>query len=182
VDENGDAYALSNNLKAIGSAGWEGKGYEPSEVPPETKSMTHLKLISQETAHTDYIFTVISEAFGFRGAALLIMGFLFVMLMGLAVALFSRDPLGRIMTIGIISLIFAHFIEHIGMNIGVLPITGIPLPLISYGGTFVLVILFLMGLVQSVWVHRNKVIEEADAKAKKPERAAWGMRTARETS
>ncbi len=163
VNVKDEAYALNNNLIAIGSSGWEGKGYEPDQVPDNTKSQTFLGLVSKETAHTDYIFTVLAEAFGFRGAALLIMVLLFIMLMSLTVALFSRDALGRVLVIGIVGLFFAHAFEHIGMNIGILPITGIPLPLVSYGGTFVLVIMFLFGLIQSVWVHRNKVIEEPEA-------------------
>ena len=61
---------------------------------------------------------------------------------------------GRLLVVGVVALFFAHIFQNVGMNVLLMPITGIPLPLISYGGTFMVMILFLLGLVQSVWVHR----------------------------
>jgi rod shape determining protein RodA len=90
-------------------------------------------------------------------------GFVFLLMLCLSVAFFARDALGRLVVAGVLALLFAHTFEHIGMNIGLLPITGIPLPLISYGGTFLVMNLFLFGLVQSVWVHRNAAIEARQA-------------------
>ena len=142
VDVKGDGYSLTNLLKAVGSAGLEGKGLHIKDLPEGQKSMLQLGLTSKATAHTDFIFSSFMIAF------------------------FSRDQLGRLITVGIIALLFAHIFEHIGMNIGITPITGIPLPLISYGGTFMVMNLFLFGLIQSVWVHRNAMIEEEKAKAK----------------
>ena len=72
----------------------------------------------------------------------------------------------KVQVVGVTGQIFAHVFEHIGMNIGLTPITGIPLPLVSYGGTFLLINMCLFGLVQSVWVHRSVAIEEV----KKPQR------------
>ena len=135
-----------------------------------------LGLVPQMTSHDDFIFTVIAETFGFQGAALLIFGLLFLLIMALTVAFFACDSLGRLIATGIVGLLFAHCFEHIGMNIGLLPITGIPLPLVSYGGTFVLIVMFLFGMIQSVWVHRNKMLETPESqKAPRPSSRPSGV-------
>jgi rod shape determining protein RodA len=170
VDLKGDAYDMNNNQIAIGSAGWEGKGiYErpTAEELEDQESGGHTSLphmvglgnISNKTAHTDYIYTVLSESFGFRVSGLVIMGFLLILLLKFMVAFFARDTMGRVLVSGVAGLIFGHAFEHIGMNIGLMPITGVPLPFISYGGTFLMVILFLFGMTQSVWVHRNQMLQ-----------------------
>ena len=166
VDTKGAGWNLTNLLIAVGSAGWDGKGLDAREMPPGQKSMLQLGLTSKSTAHTDFIYASSAESFGFRGAAIMIIGFVFILTMALMISFFSRDQLGRLIAVGIIALLFAHIFEHIGMNIGILPITGIPLPLISYGGTFMVMNLFLFGLIQSVWVHRNAMVEEEKAKTK----------------
>jgi rod shape determining protein RodA len=169
VNEKDEAYALINILTATATAGWEGKGNDPERVPEGNKSLTHLNLVPANTSHNDFIFTVIAEAFGFSGSALMMVGFLFILVMALVIAFFAGDSLGRLIVTGIVALLFAHVFEHIGMNIGILPITGIPLPLVSYGGTFVMIVLGLFGMMQSVWVHRNKMLEVPDAqKAPRP--------------
>jgi rod shape determining protein RodA len=71
------------------------------------------------------------------------------------VAFFARDQLGRLIVVGIVAMMFTHGFQNMGMNILMTPITGIPLPFMSYGGTFLVVCMFLMGMVQSVWIHRN---------------------------
>ena len=163
VDEKGDAWALTHIITAVATAGWDGKGIDPDAVPNGNKSLTHLNLIPTKTSHNDFIFCVIAEAFGFAGSALMMVVFLFLLVMALTIAFFACDSLGRLIVTGIVALLFAHIFEHIGMNIGLLPITGIPLPLVSYGGTFVLIVMFLFGMVQSVWVHRNKMLETAES-------------------
>ncbi|HWB05348.1 MAG TPA: FtsW/RodA/SpoVE family cell cycle protein [Verrucomicrobiales bacterium] len=164
VDVKGDAYAQTNNIIAVASAGWLGKGVDIKDLPPNMSNLTQLNKVPWRTSHNDFIFVVICETFGFRGAAALLGGFLFLLIMCLTVAFFARDALGRLIVTGIIALLFAHIFEHIGMNIGLLPVTGLPLPFISYGGTFLIMNLFLMGLLQSVWVHRNAMLEEEAAK------------------
>lgn len=160
VDIKNEGYALTNILIAVGSAGWEGKGTDLKELPPNMKNMLQLNLVPYETSHNDFVFAVVCETFGFRGAAALLAAFLFLLVMCLMVAFFARDALGRLIVTGIVALLFAHILEHAGMNIGLLPITGLPMPFISYGGTFLIMNLFLMGLLQSVWVHRNRMLEE----------------------
>jgi len=159
-----EGYSLTNILIAVGSAGWQGKGTDIRDLPPNMKSILQLDLIPSPTSHSDHIFAVVCETFGFRGAASLLGMFLFLLVMCFTVAFFARDALGRLLVAGIIALLFAHIFEHMGMNIGLLPITGIPLPFISYGGTFLIMNLFLMGLLQSVWVHRNRMLEEEGAR------------------
>lgn len=159
-----EGWALTNILIAVGSAGWQGKGVDAKELPANMKNLLQLGLLPQVTSHNDFIFAVVCETFGFRGAAALLGLFLFLLVMCFTVAFFARDALGRLIVAGIIALLFAHIFEHMGMNIGLLPITGLPLPFISYGGTFLIMNLFLMGLLQSVWVHRNRMLEEEAAR------------------
>ena len=143
-----EAYSAHNNLLAIGSGGWSGKGFKN----PDT--INNKGFISPDTAINDFIFPVFSEEFGFRGSLLVIGGFLLLLMQLIYVAFYSRDMMGRLLVVGIVGLLFAHIYQNIGMNLLIMPITGIPLPFISYGGTFMVVLLFLMGLSQSVWVHR----------------------------
>lgn len=143
-----EAYSAYNNLLAIGSGGWGGKGFKN----PET--VNHKGFISPDTAINDFIFPVLAEIWGFRGSLLMLGGFLLLLMQCLYVAFYSRDLMGRLLVVGVVALLFAHIYQNVGMNLLIMPITGIPLPLISYGGTFSVVILFLLGLVQSVWVHR----------------------------
>lgn len=148
VDTQGNAYAATNIIKAVGSGGFNGKGYLFE------KSINNLGFIPQVTAHNDFIFAVVAEEMGFKGSILLLAGFAFLLIQMLFIAFYSRDPIGRLITVGVVALFFAHIFQHVGMNILLMPITGIPLPFISYGGTFAVICMFLVGMVQSVWVHR----------------------------
>ncbi len=155
----GEAYSAYNNLLAIGSGGWSGKGFKN----PET--VNNKGFISPDTAINDFIFPVLAEEHGFRGSVLLLGGFLLLMMQCLYVAFYSRDLTGRLLVVGVVGLLFAHIYQNVGMNLLIMPITGIPLPLISYGGTFTVVVLFLLGMVQSVWIHRT------DPETEKPKEA-----------
>ena len=148
VDVLNEAYSAYNNLLAIGSGGWSGKGFKN----PDT--INNKGFISPDTAINDFIFAVLAEEHGFRGSLLMLGGFMLLLLQCIYVAFYSRDMMGRLVVVGVVGLIFAHVYQNVGMNLLIMPITGIPLPFISYGGTFMVVTLFLMGLVQSVWVHR----------------------------
>lgn len=85
----------------------------------------------------------------------LIIGIAGVLILGVTIAFSARDQLGRLIVVGVMAMFFVHTFQNIGMNLVVLPVIGIPIPFISYGGTFMVVTLFLMGMVQSVWVHRH---------------------------
>lgn len=153
VDIQGDGYAPHNVSMAVGKAGWKGVGWKASA---EKGSLHDKKFIPHLTAHNDFIFAVIAEELGFRGALLLIGGFALLLIQGLFIGFYSRDVAGRLIVCMVVALFFAHIYENIGMCVLLMPITGIPLPLISYSGTFVVICMFLLGLVQSVWVHRHK--------------------------
>ncbi len=152
VDISGDAYAPHNVSMAVGKAGWKGVGWKATA---EKGSLHDKGFIPLETAHNDYIFAVIAEELGFRGSILLLTGFALLLIQGLFIAFYSRDLSGRLLVCLVVALFFAHIFESIGMCVLIMPITGIPMPLVSYSGTFVVICMFLLGLVQSVWVHRN---------------------------
>lgn len=152
VNISGDAYAPYYVSMAIGKAGWKGVGYQATA---EQGSLHAKGFLPRDTAHNDYIFAVIAEELGFRGALLLLTTFSLLLIQGLFIAFYSRDVSGRVLVCLIVALFFAHIFESIGMCVLLTPITGIPMPLISYSGTFVVICMFLLGLVQSVWIHRH---------------------------
>lgn len=152
VDTRGSAYSPYYFSMAVGKAGWKGVGYK---APVESGSLFAKGYGSKTTAHNDYIFGVIAEELGFRGSLLLLTAFALLLIQGLFIAFYSRDVSGRLLVCLIVALFFAHIFESIGMCVLIMPVTGIPLPLISYSGTFVVICMFLLGLVQSVWIHRN---------------------------
>lgn len=153
VDISGNAWAPHNVSMAIGKAGWKGVGYNATV---EQGSLNAKGFIPLETAHNDYIFAVIGEELGFRGSLLLLTAFSLLMIQGLFIAFYSRDVMGRMLVCLVVAAFFAHIFESIGMCVLIMPITGIPLPLVSYSGTFVVICMFLLGLVQSVWIHRQE--------------------------
>lgn len=153
TDQNWAPYWVSTT---VGKAGWKGLGWNATE---ERGSLHDKRYIPWRTAHNDYIFAVIAEEQGFRGALLLVTAFALLLIQCLFIAFYSRDLAGRIIVGGVVGLFFAHMFESIGMCVLLTPITGIPLPLVSYSGTFVVICMFLLGLVQSVWVHRSKYRE-----------------------
>lgn len=156
-DQNWAPYWVST---IVGKAGWKGLGWNATE---ERGSLHAKKYIPWKTAHNDYIFAVIAEEQGFRGAMLLITAFALLLIQCLFIAFYSRDLSGRIIVGGVVGLFFAHMFENIGMCVLITPITGIPLPLVSYSGTFVVICMFLLGLVQSVWIHRANVAKAQEA-------------------
>lgn len=150
VDILGAGYGPHHVSMAVGKAGWKGTGWKATE------SLHDKGFIPTDTAHNDYIFAVIGEEFGFRGALLLVSAFTALLILGLFIGFYSRDLTGRMLVCLTVAMFFAHIFENIGMCVLLMPITGIPLPLISYSGTFVVVCMFLLGLVQSVWIHRHE--------------------------
>ncbi|PYL20569.1 MAG: rod shape-determining protein RodA, partial [Verrucomicrobia bacterium] len=149
IDKQGSAWAINQSLIAIGSGGWSGKGFKAPNTQIE------LGFLPATAVHNDYIFSAIGEQWGFVGGAFLIGGFALLLITCLFVAFFAGDQLGMLLVIGITALVFTHIFQNMGMTIAMLPITGVPLPLISYSGSFVLMIMFGLGLVNSVWIHRH---------------------------
>ncbi len=151
LDPLGAGWDLNQCLIAIGSGGFTGKGFKA----PNT--LNELGFLNATAAHNDYIFAVLGEQHGFIGAVALIAAIGLLLLTALYVVTTSGDDLGRYIGVGIVMMLFAHSFENIGMTIQVMPITGIPLPLVSYGGSFLLVTMIGFGLLQSVWIHRRVV-------------------------
>jgi len=149
IDKQGSAWAINQSLIAIGSGGWSGKGFKAPNTQIE------LGFLPATAVHNDYIFSAIGEQWGFVGGAFLLGAFGLLLLTCLFVAFCAGDQFGLLLTIGITTLIFTHLFQNVGMTISMLPITGVPLPLISYSGSFVLMIMFGLGIVNSVWVHRK---------------------------
>lgn len=134
---------------AVGSGGRTGKGYLKG-------TQNILGFLPRAVSSTDFIYSVIAEETGFNGSMILLV--LFGGLLGstIVTGLLCRDNTGRLICTGVSALLFTHIFVNIAMTIGKMPITGIPLPLISYGGTFTISMMTLLGLVQSVSIHGMK--------------------------
>ena len=158
VDPRGTSYGVNQSLIAIGSAGIRGKGFKAPDTQLE------LGLIPAAEAHTDYIVATIGEQWGYLGGAALIAAFGVLIIACMLTAARATDLFGVLIVGGITAQVFFHVFQNIGMTIALMPITGLPLPLVSYGGTFALMLMFSFGLVNSVWVHSRR--EAADAEEK----------------
>ena len=132
---------------AIGSGGMWGRGYMQGR-------QNLLGFLPRTVSPTDFIFAVIAEETGFAGDAALLGLYVVLLGCGLMAALQAPDLMGRVLCVGITTLIFSHVFINVAMTGGLLPVTGIPLPLVSYGGTFLVSTLFTLGLVQSVHVRK----------------------------
>ena len=147
-DPTGSGYTLRQSLIAIGSGGINGKGIGKGEA-------NRLKYLPPSISMNDFIFCVYAEETGYVGSCAMLGLFALLCGCGAWIALRSRDACGRVLAIGITTLVFAHAYINIGMGVGLLPITGLPLPFISSGRTFLLVVMAGLGLVQSVAIHSN---------------------------
>jgi len=148
LDPKDAGWTINQSLIAIGSGGWDGAGYQQG-------TQNILGYLPKNVAYNDLIFSVIGEEHGFVGGSLLILIEGLVLVLCIRVAFFARDRAGMLIASGVTAMLFAHVFVNIGMTIQVVPITGIPLPFISYGGSFLVVCLAGIGLVQSVWIHRK---------------------------
>jgi rod shape determining protein RodA len=111
---------------------------------------TQSRLAFLPERHTDFIFAVFAEMWGFVGALGLLVCYAFLLLRGFEIAAKARDPLGRLLALGVTALLSAQALINLGMVMGILPIVGIPLPLMSYGGSSLVVTLMALGLLLSV--------------------------------
>jgi rod shape determining protein RodA len=147
-DIKGKSWNSYQSELAVGSGGISGKGYMNG-------TQNILGYLPQTVSNTDFIFSVIAEETGFIGAITVI--FLYTMLMASALrtAIVSCDLFGRFVAVGIAGMLFTHTFVNIGMSIRLMPITGLPLPLVSYGGSFIVITMFCLGLLQSIYARRN---------------------------
>ena len=145
-DARGAGYTLRQAMISIGSGGFSGKGVGKGET-------NHLKYLPQAISMNDFIFCVYAEETGFVGSMVLLTLFGILLISCVVTAFYATDGRGRLLALGVSMLIFAHVFINIAMSIGMVPITGLPLPFISSGRTFLVTLTVGLGLVQSVAIH-----------------------------
>ena len=150
AERTGAGWNGDQALIAIGTGGWSGKGFCRGET-------NRLKFLPSSVSMNDFIFCVYAEETGYRGSLLLLGLFATLCLSGIWTAWRATDVRGRLLALGITTLVFAHVFINIAMSIGLLPITGLPLPFISSGRTFLVVVMAGLGLIQSVALHREEI-------------------------
>lgn len=148
ADQLGTGYNVVQSTIAVGSGQLFGRGLASG-------SQSQLNFLPSQA--TDFIFAVLSEKLGMVGGLLVIGLFMTVLVRGYMIAAQARDRFGFFLAAGITTMLLFHAVVNIGMNIGLLPVTGIPLPFISYGGTSLLVSMIGIGLLESVAVRRHKI-------------------------
>ena len=146
-DPLGAGYHITQAKIALGSGGWTGRGLMQG-------TQSRLNFLPEK--HTDFIFTTLSEEFGFVGSMSLVALYTLVIIFCMASALSMRDRFSALLTLGIGITFFLFFAVNIAMVIGLLPVVGVPLPLVSYGGSAMLTLLLGFGLMQSAHVHRQR--------------------------
>ena len=144
----GISWNYRQSLQAVGTGGPFGKGWTKGD-------QAQLGYLPRSVAHNDFIFAVMAEELGFAGGATVVCIFLVLLINNLRLAAQARDRFGLLLIVGVSVILMIHVFVNIGMTIGITPITGLPLPFISYGGTFILSCCILQGLVQSVYRHNR---------------------------
>lgn len=147
TDPSGAGYNLRQAQIAVGSGGIWGKGLAKG-------SQKLLGYLPPSVSMNDFIFAVLAEESGFMGVLLMLALFLGILGPGLRIAVRCTDDRGRLVVIGILTLVFCHLYVNVAMSVGLVPITGLPLPFISAGRTFLIVLMAALGVVQSVAVHQ----------------------------
>lgn len=148
ADPMGTGWNVKQAMIAIGSGQMWGRGLGRG-------TQSQLNFIPEK--HTDFIFASLAEELGFIGVSIVIGLFAVIFYRGIRIAVLARDFFGTYLAVGILSILFIHVFVNIGMNMGVLPVTGIPLPFISYGGTPILVDMFMIGILESIYRRYKKI-------------------------
>lgn len=146
-DPLGAGYHITQSQIALGSGGWTGRGFMEG-------TQSRLNFLPEK--HTDFIFTTLAEEFGFVGAASLLALYLLILVFCIVTALQHRDRYASLLVMGIAVAFFLYFAINMAMVMGLAPVVGVPLPLVSYGGSAMLVLMVAFGLVQSAHIHRPR--------------------------
>ncbi len=146
-DPLGAGYHITQSKIALGSGGWTGRGFMQG-------TQSRLNFLPEK--HTDFIFTTLAEEFGFIGAFSLLGLYILILVFCIASAMANKDRFSSLLTLGIAATFFLFFAVNMSMVMGLAPVVGVPLPLVSYGGSAMLVLLIGFGLVQSAHVHRPR--------------------------
>ena len=149
ADPLGAGYHILQSKIALGSGGLFGRGFMHG-------TQSHLSFLPEH--QTDFIFTMLAEELGLVGAAGLIGLYVLLFAYGFAIALRARNHFGRLLGIGLTTTLFLYVFINIAMVVGLIPIVGVPLPLISYGGTAMITVLVSLGLLMCIFVHRDEQI------------------------
>lgn len=148
LDPQGAGLHVLRSKEAIGSGQLLGKGYFTEGT------LAQLKYVPER--HTDFVFSGIVEGFGFVGGTILIVVYFLLIFRWLWIALHAKDHFGTCLVIGATGMLLAHVFENVGMTIGLMPVTGIPLPFVSYGGSNLLANMMTVGVVLNVWMRRQQ--------------------------
>ena len=146
-DPLGSGYHITQSKIALGSGGWTGRGFMEG-------TQSRLNFLPEK--HTDFIFTTLAEEFGFIGAFFLLVLYALILFFCVISAVNNKDRFGSLMTLGIAATFFLFFAVNMSMVMGLAPVVGVPLPLVSYGGSAMLVLLVAFGLTQSAHIHRPR--------------------------
>ncbi len=146
-DPLGAGYHITQSKIALGSGGWAGRGFMQG-------TQTRLNFLPEK--HTDFIFTTLAEEFGFVGGMSLLALYSLIIVFCIATALATRDRFASLVTTGVAITFFLFFAVNMSMVMGLAPVVGVPLPMVSYGGTAMLVLMAAFGLVQSAHIHRPR--------------------------
>ncbi len=147
-EQRAHSYNVEQALISVGSGGWFGRGWGQGQ-------QITLGYLPRAVSHNDFIFSVIAEEKGFMGSVIVISLYSVVLFTGIRTAAQSRDRLGRLLAVGVVTLIFSQVFINIGMNIRLMPVTGVPLPLLSSGGSSVLCSLIATGVLQNIHLYRR---------------------------
>lgn len=147
-DPMGAGWNVKQAIIAIGSGQFWGRGLGRG-------TQSQLNFIPYK--HTDFIFAALGEEMGFLGVGILLLLFMLFFYRGIRTAMLARDFFGTYLAIGILAILFIHVFVNIGMNMGIMPVTGIPLPFVSYGGTPALVFLAAVGILESIYARYKKI-------------------------
>ena len=150
-DPLGNGYNIMQSKIAIGSGGLTGKGFMQG-------TQSQLNFLPEK--QTDFIFTMFTEEFGFIGGVTLLVIYSLVLLQGYLIALQSNNQFGRLVATGMVSLIALHVFINTAMVMGMIPVVGAPLPILSYGGTFIMVMMVAFGMLLNVSLYRDKEIQK----------------------
>ncbi len=145
IDPRGAGYQIIQSKVAIGSGGFRGKGWHKG-------TQVQLRFLPEQ--HTDFIMAVVGEEFGFAGNLLVLLAFAYLLIRILYVAANVKNRANRLLCVGIFIIFFFHIVVNVGMTIGLMPVTGLPLPFLSYGGSAMMLNFILIGLVLNAWFSR----------------------------
>lgn len=147
IDPLGAGYHINQSKIALGSGGWSGRGFMQG-------TQSRLNFLPEK--HTDFIFTSLAEEFGFVGGVSLLTLYGLILVFCIIAALRMKDRFSQLVTLGVAATFFLYFMVNMAMVMGLAPVVGVPLPLVSFGGSAMLVLMFAFGLVQSAHVHRPR--------------------------